>query len=155
MRLASPEKMATFIDRILELLWLEARRRRDHDQIAVDIDRRFVSVQSCELAICRHVHFIFVLFARPLTHWSIDFWNASATATNLTLPLLFMMLAIAPVPRPPAPTNAILISSFPAAWAVRAIEAPIAKPVAAAVPVLRNVRRVESFFIIRVSWVEG
>ena len=43
-------------------------------------------------------------------------------ATSFTLPLVLRAWLAAPVPRPPQPISAILISSSPAAWALRPID---------------------------------
>lgn len=46
---------------------------------------------------------------------------------------LALALLAAPVPRPPQPISAILITSLPAAWALRWRARPVATPLAAAV----------------------
>jgi len=57
-----------------------------------------------------------------------------------------MMFDDAPVPRPPQPTKQNLISSLPAACAVRAIDPANAVPASTADDVFRKVRRVEVVF---------
>ena len=134
----------------------KAGRRGQHDQRGVAGQGLLIGLQADKYPLLGNIDLVVELLSQPLpARRRPGRQKASATATSLRFLSAFISCPMAPVPRPPAPIRATLITSLPAAWALRGIFKPPANvaPATASDDVFKKSRREDAFelLIVKIS----